>query len=309
MPTLLFRSPSDPADRWRAALQREIPELEVRVWPDAGRLEDIDYALVWASPDELLHDLPRLRVVFSLGAGVDHLVGPQLPAGVPLVRMVDTTLTEGMVEYVLYQVLRHHRRMPEYEARQQRQEWRAHDQVRPGERRVGLLGLGQLGGACARALAGLGFDVGGWVRTPREVPGVRVFPGHEGLVELAARSDILVCQLPLTAATRGILSAALFRRMPRGAVLVNAARGEHLVEKDLLVALGEGHLAHAVLDVFASEPLPAGHPFWHHPRVTVTPHAASLTNPDTGAARVAEGIRRDLAGEPLEHVVDPERGY
>lgn len=309
MPTLLFRSPSDPAERWRAALQREMPELEVRVWPDAGRPDDIDYALVWASPDELLHELPRLRVVFSVGAGVDHLIGPQLPAGVPLVRMVDPALTEGMVEYVLYQVLRHHRGMPEYEARQERQEWRAHDQVRPGERRVGLLGLGELGGACARALAGLGFDVGGWVRAPRELSGVRVFPGDDGLDALAARSDILVCQLPLTGATRGILSASLFRRMPRGAVLVNAARGEHLVEQDLLVALGEGHLGHAVLDVFADEPLPAGHPFWHHPRVTVTPHIASLTNPETGAARVAAGIRRDLAGEPLEHVVDPERGY
>lgn len=309
MPTLLFRSPSDPADRWRAALEREMPELEVRVWPDAGRLEDIDYALVWASPDELLHDLPGLRVVFSLGAGVDHLVGPQLPAGVPLVRMVDPALTEGMVEYVLYQVLRHHRGMPDYEARQAREEWRAHDQVRPGERRVGLLGLGELGGACARALAGLGFDVGGWVRTPREMPGVRVFPGDEGLGELAARSDILVCLLPLTDATRGILAAGLFRRMPRGAVLVNVARGEHLVEEDLLVALGEGHLAHAVLDVFAGEPLPAGHPFWNHPRVTVTPHVASLTNPETGAARIAAGIRRDRAGEPLDHVVDPGRGY
>lgn len=309
MPTLLFRSPSDPADHWREALQREMPELEIRVWPDAGRLEDIDYALVWASPDELLHELPRLRVVFSLGAGVDHLVGAQLPAGIPLVRMVDPALTEGMVEYVLYQVLRHHRGMSVYEARQAREDWRVHDQVRPGERRIGLLGLGELGGACAHALTGLGFDVGAWVRTPREHAGVRVFAGPDGLDALAGRSDILVCLLPLTEATRGLLASGLFRRMPRGAVLVNAARGEHLVEEDLLVALGEGQLAHAVLDVFASEPLPTGHPFWRHPRVTVTPHAASLTNPGTGAARVAAGIRRDLVGEPLEHVVDPERGY
>jgi len=154
MSTLLFRSPSDPGDRWRAALRHACDGLDVRLWPDAGRLEEIDYALVWASPDDLLHRLPRLRVVFSLGAGVDHLVDGQIPEGIPLVRMVDPALTEGMVEYVVYQVLRHHRDMPAYERRQARAQWRAHAQVRPSDRRIGLLGLGELGSACARTLGG-----------------------------------------------------------------------------------------------------------------------------------------------------------
>jgi len=309
MPTLLFRSPSDSGERWRTALRRENDRLDVRVWPDAGRLEEIEYALVWASPDDLLHRLPGLRVVFSLGAGVDHLVTGEIPEGIPLVRMVDPALTEGMVEYVLYQVLRHHRNMPAYEQRQVLAEWRVHDQVRPGDRRIGLLGLGELGGACARALVGLGFDVGGWARHERDMAGVRVFTGEDGLRALARRSDILVCLLPLTPDTRGILCAGLFACMPRGAVVMNVARGAHLVAEDLTMALGEGHLSHAVLDVFGTEPLPPVHAFWHHPRITVTPHAASLTNPDTGAALVAEGIRCDQAGAPLAHRVDLERGY
>lgn len=310
MATLLFRSPSDPGARWREALETELPDLRVRIWPDTGPPESIDYALVWASPDRMLHELPNLRVVFSLGAGVDHLVGPEVPEHLPLVRMVDPALTEGMVEYVLYQVLRHHRHMPAYERQQRDREWIVHDQRRPGERRIGILGLGQLGSACARALHALGFDVAGHVRTPRAaVDGILVYAGERELDAFLARSDILVCLLPLTSATRDILNRDLFARLPAGAVLINAARGAHLVEEDLLLALGEGRLAHAVLDAFRTEPLPAGHPFWNHPHVTVTPHVASLTNPVTGARRVAEGIRADLAGEPLPNRVDRSRGY
>lgn len=310
MQTLLFRSPSDPAGRWRAALESELPDLRVHVWPDIGSPEEIDYALIWASPDRMLHELPNLRVVFSLGAGVDHLIGPEVPDHLPLVRMVDPALTEGMVEYVVYQVLRHHRQMPVYERQQRSGEWIVHDQLRPGSRRIGILGLGQLGSACARALHALGFDVAGHVRSPRDAgDGIDVFVGAGQLDEFLARSDILVCLLPLTAATRGILDRHAFDRLPPGAVLINAARGGHLVEEDLLLALGEGRLAHAVLDVFRQEPLPAGHPFWAHPHITVTPHAASLTNPVTGAHQVAEGIRADRQGNPLPNRVERERGY
>ncbi|MDX1609102.1 MAG: glyoxylate/hydroxypyruvate reductase A [Halofilum sp. (in: g-proteobacteria)] len=310
MPTLLFRSPSDPAGRWRQALQAQMPELQVRVWPDTGPPEEVDYALIWASPDDMLHRLPNLRVVFSLGAGVDHLMGPEVPDHLPLVRMVDPALTEGMVEYVVYQVLRHHRHMATYERQQQAREWTVHEQTRPGDRRVGILGLGQLGSACAGALHGLGFDVAGHVRTRRSSDSpVTVFTGAEEFEAFLARSDILVCLLPLTAETRGILNRDTFARLPSGAVLINAARGAHVVEDDLLLALGEGRLAHAVLDAFETEPLPAGHPFWTHPHISVTPHVASLTNPATGAAHVVAGIRADLAGEPLPNLVDRGRGY
>lgn len=310
MPTLLFRSPSDPAERWREALETELPDLQVRVWPDVGDPAAIDYALIWASPDRMLHDLPNLRAVFSLGAGVDHLLGPAIPGQVPLVRMVDPALTEGMVEYVLYQVLRHHRAMPEYERQQNAREWSIHEQMRPGDRRIGILGLGQLGDACARALRSIGFDVAGHVRTPREDSGdIPIFAGDRDLDAFLGRTDILVCLLPLTDSTRGILNRETFAALPSGAVVINAARGGHLVEEDLIIALGEGQVAHAVLDAFKEEPLPSGHPFWTHPHVSVTPHIASLTNPVTGARQVADGIKADREGEPLSNVVDRTRGY
>ncbi len=309
MPSLLFRSPSDPAETWTRALVRCLPGLDVRVWPDTGDPRGIEYALVWASPDGVLHELPKLRVVFSLGAGVDHLVGGEVPETAELVRMVDPALTEGMVEYVLYQVLRHHRRMDVYAHQQGRCEWRTHPQCRPGERRVGVLGLGRMGGACARALATLGFDVAGWARSHRELPGVISTTGDDGLDWLLRRSDILVCLLPLTPATRGLLGAEVFRRLPARATIINAGRGEHLDEDALLVALGEGRLARAVVDVFRDEPLAAGHPFWRHPRIEVTPHMASLTNPWTGAEVVASGIEADRRGEPLPNRVDRDRGY
>lgn len=310
MQTLLFRSPSDPAERWREALEAELPDLRVRIWPDIGPPEAVDYALIWASPDRMLHELPNLRAVFSIGAGVDHLLGPEVPEHLPLVRMVDPALTEGMVEYVVYQVLRHHRHMPAYERQQRDEDWTVHEQRRPGERRVGILGLGRLGSACARALHDLGFDVAGHVRTPRDsADSIPVYAGADDLDAFLARSEILVCLLPLTDETRAILDRDTFARLPAGAVLINAARGAHLVEEDLLLALGEGRLAHAVLDAFHTEPLPAGHPFWKHPHITVTPHAASLTHPITGARRVAEGIRADRSGHPLSNRVDRSRGY
>jgi len=310
MQTILFRSPSDPAERWRRELREALPDLQVRIWPDVGAPEQIDYALVWASPDRMLHELPNLRAVFSLGAGVDHLMGSAVPAHVPLVRMVDPALTEGMVEYVLYQVLRHHRRMRDYEHQQTAGEWIVHEQVRPGDRRVGILGMGQLGSACGRALAALGFDVAGHVRTSRQsAEGIPLYAGPEQLAAFLGRSDILVCLLPLTRETRDLLDRETLETLPAGAVLINAARGGHLVEDDLLLALGEGRLSHAVLDAFREEPLPPGHPFWRHPHISVTPHVASLTNPVTGARQVAEAIRADRAGRPLPNTVDRERGY
>lgn len=309
MPVLLFRSPSDPSGTWRQALESALPGLEIRVWPDIGDPADIDYALIWAAPDRMLHDLPNLRIAFSLGAGVDHLLDGSVPAHVPIVRMVDGALSEGMVEYVLYHVLRHHRGMQEYEARQARREWASHQQLRPGERRIGILGLGELGGRCAGTLARLDFDVAGYSRSRRDIAGVECFAGEAEYPGFVTRSEFLVCLLPLTDSTRGILNADLFERMPAGGVLIHPGRGAHLAEADLLAALDGGQLRHAVLDVFAEEPLPPEHPFWSHPRVTVTPHIASLTNPRTGAERVAAGIRRDLAGERPEHVIDRERGY
>ncbi len=249
-------------------------------------------------------------MIFSLGAGVDHLLSdPELPAGVPIVRMTDAALTRGMTEYVTLHVLRHHRRQRALEANQRAGAWEHVVTPTAPARRVGIMGLGMLGRAAARALAALEFDLAGWSRTAHDIAGVACFHGPDGLGPFLARTEILVCLLPLTPETEGILTAALFAQLPKGASLINAARGGHQVEADILAALESGQLSEATLDVFETEPLPAGHPFWSHPRVTVTPHNASVTDPDSGARQVIENISRFRRGEPLPDLVDVKAGY
>lgn len=308
--TLLFASADDPAADWVPLLHAAIPDLTIRVWPDVGDPAEIDFALVWRPHPGLLDGLPNLKLVFSLGAGVDAvLTGGALPDHVPLVRMVDDGLTEGMTEYVVLHCLAWHRQAGAYRAQQAERRWHPLRETLARERRVGVMGLGVLGGDAARALAALRFDVSGWSRSPKSIPGVRCFHGAEHLPDFLARCDILVCLLPLTADTQGILNADLFARLPDGAVLINVARGGHLVEADLLAALDSGRLRGATLDVFATEPLPETHPFWAHPAVEVTPHVASITHPRTAVRQIAANIRNHASGKPLAGVVDRRRGY
>ncbi len=307
---LLFKSDVDRAEPWSEALKKHAPELEVRIWPDAGEAEEIDYALVWKPPRGLMASYPNLKAIFSLGAGIDHLASdPELPAGVPVVRMVEPGLTTGMTEYVVMSVLMHHRRMPDYAMAQQDRIWALLDVPLAAGRGVGVMGLGVLGSDAAETLAGLGFDVAGWSRSAKEVPGVMSFHGTEQLQAFLARSEILVCMLPSTAETQGLLNSKALGMLPRGAVLINAARGDLLVEDDLLKALASGQITGASLDVFSYEPLVPDHPFWEHPRIVITPHCASITVPDSGARAVAENIRRLEASEPMEHVIDFAKGY
>jgi glyoxylate/hydroxypyruvate reductase A len=307
---LLFKSEIDRADLWAEALKRHAPDLEVRVWPEVGVPEEVDYALVWKPPQGLLESLPNLKLIFSLGAGIDHLTSdPELPEGVPVLRMVEPGLTAGMTEYVVMSVLMHHRRMVDYAAMQRDKLWEVLPAPLAAERRVGVMGLGVLGADAAAALVGLGFDVAGWSRSPKSLPGVASFHGAEGLAPFLARSEILVCLVPLTAETQGILNAGTLALLPRGAALINVGRGELLVEDDLLPALESGRVSAATLDVFAAEPPAPEHPFWSHPRVVMTPHCASITVPDSGARAVVENIRRLEAGEALLHVADLSRGY
>lgn len=308
--TLLFQSATDPAPWWRAELERRMPDLEVRVWPETGAAQDVEFALVWRPPPGLLASLPRLKAIFSLGAGVDHLFSdPDLPRALPITRVVDANLTARMTEYVLFHVLRHHRQGEAYAAAQRAGRWEERSQPASSDRKIGILGLGALGAASAAALAGLGFDVGGWTRTPRESPGIACFHGPGGLLPLCRRSEVLVNMLPLTPETENLLDARLFDALPRGAVVVNVGRGAHLVEDDLLRALDSGQVSAATLDVFRIEPLPPEHPFWTHPAVTVTPHVASVADPRTVADRVVENVRRSRAGVALLDVVDPAAGY
>jgi glyoxylate/hydroxypyruvate reductase A len=307
---LLFRSSVDSEARWRPQLTRLMPELEVRVWPGIGDAAEIDYALVWRPEPGLLASLPNLKLILSLGAGVDHILcDPQLPPGVPIVRLVDPSMTDAMSEYVVLQVLRLHRRDLDYRMQQEARIWRELEHKNAAERGVGILGFGELGQDAGRKLRGLGFDVAFWSRTEKTVPGFACYAGSDGLRLLLERSEILLCLLPLTAETEGILNRATFARLPRGAALINAARGRHLIEEDLITALASGQLSAAVLDVFRDEPLPPEHPFWAHPRIVVTPHIAALTNPTTAAPIILDNIRRFEQGRPLLHRIDPARGY
>ena len=307
---LLFQSENDDPGPWRSALTRALPELEFRVWPELGRAEDIDYALVWKPPPGMLKGLPRLKAILSLGAGVDHLLlDPQLPRGLPITRMVDAGYAAQMSEYALYGVLHFHRCMDRYAQQQRRGEWRQLPAVPSQERAVGALGLGVLGADFARKAAALGFRVLGWSRSPKRIAGVETFQGPAELKRFLARTEILVNLLPLTAETEGILNARTFARLPHGAFVINIARGAHLVETDLLAALDSGQLSGAMLDVFAREPLPSDHPLWRHPRIVVTPHVAGQAIAALMVEQVVDNIRRIERKEAPLGLVDIERGY
>ena len=309
---VLLMPPRDD-ERWHDALTlrlaRAVPGTRLHLWPDLGPdPAAIEIAMVWTAPPALFARLPGLRCVMALGAGVDDLA-PMLPPGIALTRVVDAALTESMTEYVLYHVLRHHRGMDAYRADRESRAWHPRPFPPASGRSIGVLGLGALGTHVARALSGLGFRVYGMSRTPRRIADVTCVTGDGALDTVLGHSEILVCLLPLTSATRDLLGARAFARMPRGAHLINAARGAVVVDEELLAALDTDHLSGATLDVFRDEPLPPEHPFWRHPRVTITPHIASLTNLESVAAQLADNVRRFAAGEPLIHAVDRERGY
>ncbi|HEX3952715.1 MAG TPA: glyoxylate/hydroxypyruvate reductase A [Stellaceae bacterium] len=308
--TILFRSGPASTARWRALLGTLMPEHDIRYWPDTGDLASIEYALVWQPAPGFLASLPNLKMVFGLGAGIDHVLrDPELPKHVPIVRLVDPHMGAAMSEYVVLQVLRLHRQDLDYLAAQREARWEERNQKNAAARPVGILGFGTLGQDAGRKLQALGFEVAGWSRSAKDVPGFATYAGPEGLHELLARSEIIVCLLPLTSETTGILNAGTFARLPRGAGLVNVGRGAHLVEEDLIPALDCGQLSGAVLDVARTEPLPPDHPFWRHPRIIVTPHVAAETNPPTAVAIFREAMRCCAAGLPIPNVVDPSRGY
>ena len=311
MSTLIFYSAIDRGPDWEVALKREIPELVFRDWDEPGNDADVTFALVWKPPAGALRArFPNLRAIVSLGAGVDHIFAdPDLPPGVPVIRMIDPGLRQGMIEYALLHVLALHRRAAELREAQAKGRW-VGDLFTPlaQDTDVSVLGLGVLGGAIAQALAQVGYRVRGWSRTPKDMPGIACHHGADGL-GAALDADIVVSVLPMTPATRGILNADLFARMRPGAGLINMGRGGQQVEADIVAALDSGQLSRVVLDVFQTEPLPQGHPFWAHPCVTVTPHNAAITQPGTAARVVGEAIRAVLQGREPANVVDPGAGY
>src|SRR5262245_316328 len=300
---------------WEQRFRALAPRHDIRVWPDrVGDPADIHYACVWNPPPGLLAGFPNLKAIFSLGAGADELVAdPKLP-DVPVVRIVDPDLTMRMTEYVVLHVLMHHRRQRLYDAQQRERMWRDHDQPAANEVAVGIMGLGVLGSTAASALQRLGFNVAGWSRTPKSIAGIECYSGAAGLEPFLRRTEILVCLLPATPATRGIINRDLMRKLKadgalRGAFLINAGRGALQVDGDIIAALDDGTLSGATLDVFATEPLPAASAFWAHPKVTITPHNAAQSAPQTLVINVLRQIDRLEQGAPLENVVDRRIGY
>ncbi|MDJ0951363.1 MAG: glyoxylate/hydroxypyruvate reductase A [Alphaproteobacteria bacterium] len=307
---LLFISNMDEPEAWRRELAARIDGLDFRLWPETGPVEEIDFALVWKPKPGLLAGFPRLKLIQSLGMGVDHIFeDPELPAGVPVARIVDPDMASQMSAWVLLEVLRHHRMADAYAAQQRDHVWRMRGLPDASQTTVGIMGLGVLGADAARKLAHVGFRVTGWSRSAKSIEGVTCFHGGLGFVEFLAGADILVCLLPLTAETEAIINAETLAVLPEGAFVINCARGGHLVEEDLLAAIERGHVAGAALDVFRSEPLPDDHPFWDHPKIRVYPHVAAITNPRTAADQVADNYRRMVAGQPFLNLVDPARGY
>jgi glyoxylate/hydroxypyruvate reductase A len=300
---------------WRQSLQAALPAARWLSRDEALAVADtVQVAVVANPPPGSLRGLPKLRLIQSLWAGVDRLLrDPTLPPGVPIARMVDPAMNASMAETALWATLALHRGTFDYALSQRQGLWQPRPLRRAASVRVLVLGLGQMGLASARRIAGQGYRVSGWSQRPRapstEVDGIDVHAGAAALTPLLAASDIVINLLPLTPATSGLLDARVFAALPSGAGVVNLARGAHLVDADLLAALDRGQLAHAVLDVFHTEPLPAGHAFWTHPRVTVLPHVAAQTDPASASRLVAANVQALLAGRPLAHVVDRGRGY
>jgi glyoxylate/hydroxypyruvate reductase len=305
---ILLQAPRDEGEAWHAALVAALPDATIAVWPDT--LPDPDYALVWKPPVELFARMRPKRAIFNLGAGVDVLLGvPALPEGIPVIRLENAGMASQMSEYVTLAVLGAYRESGAYAAQQREGRWLPRPRLAKAQFGVGMLGFGVLGQAVADALAPFAFPLRAWSTTPKQVSGVQSFVGSPELRPFLASSRVLVCLLPSTAATRGFLDRANLLHLPRGAHVVNVARGDIVVDADLIALLDEGHLAGATLDVFRDEPLPAGHPFWHHPRITLTPHTSAVTVVEDSIAQIAEKIRRLERGATVTGIVDRARGY
>ncbi|MBQ4812284.1 glyoxylate/hydroxypyruvate reductase A [Pseudoalteromonas luteoviolacea] len=294
-------------DKLMAKLNEALPDVKIELWPHCEDLNRVQFVLAWNAPDELWAQLPNLKVVQSYGAGVDGIALDKLKPNVSVARIVDEQLSADMAEYVLSHVLANKLRHREYATNQGHRNWKPRRAKNGNE--VGILGLGELGRVTAELLGHHGFSIRGWSRTQKCISNVACYAGEAQLEAFLSGIDYLVCLLPLTQQTKGILNAELFSQVPPNCVLINVARGQHLVEADLLVALDNNELEAAVLDVFSTEPLPESHPFWSHPKVTVTPHVAAVTNMDTVVAQIAANARACLGNNPLENRVDLGQGY
>jgi len=303
---ILFASQKEKPEFWFPLLQKALPADRLYAWPDTND-GDIDVALVATHPKGTFANLPKLKLIQSMWMGVENIIDdPQVPRGVPVARLIDPGMVAAMGETVIAYVLDWHRHFYCYRQFQNDRTWKRRRQYLASDRTIGLLGLGELGGSIAAKLRAMDFNVAGWSRRPKKLEGVAC---TTDLDEMLSRSDAVLCLLPLTPETRGILNKDRIHRIRKDGCVINVARGGHLVIPDLLAALDSGHLAHAYLDVFETEPLPAGSPLWSHPGITITPHIAALTEPRTAVGKIAENIERVRRGEAPLHLVDFAAGY
>ena len=308
-PKILISAAGEDA-AWKEAMVARLPGAKIVTGDENYVPETIDYALFWKQPQGLIKTLSNLKAIFSLGAGVDHVVSsPSLPADLPVIRLEDAGMADQMVQYHLYAALHFMRDFDIYSDQQAKADWTQHPVARISKCRIGVMGLGALGAAVATALSSLGFGVSGWSRSMKAIDGITTFAGKETLGEFLGQSDILICLLPRTTETENVLNSTTLSFLPKGAAIINAARGAMINEADLLRALDTGHLRGAFLDVAVTEPLPESHPFWDHPKIRITPHIAAETRIEESVEQIAENIDRINRGETPRGLVNRETGY
>ncbi|WP_413791148.1 MULTISPECIES: 2-hydroxyacid dehydrogenase [unclassified Pseudomonas] len=306
---LLYKADPVRGEQWKRLFAEHAPDIQWRAWPDIGDPKDIRYLAAWQAPDDLETLFPNLEVLFALSAGVDQLDLDRLPASLPVVRLLDPGITRGMCEYASFAVLSLHRDMLRYRQQQNARCWQAHLLQPAARRRVGVMGLGMQAQQILATLQTFGFALSGWARSEHRIDGVDCFAGDEQLPAFLGQCDIVLCVLPLTEQTKGILNRQLFQQLPKGAALINMGRGGHLIEEDLLEALASGQLSGAVLDVLQQEPATPDHPFWQHPHIVLTPHIAAMTQPESAFGVLLDNIRRQQRGESMLGQIDRQRCY
>ncbi|NGZ83287.1 2-hydroxyacid dehydrogenase [Duganella aceris] len=308
---ILLHRADGKTEPWIKDFGKFLPEAEIEIWHAGEKCQTCDYAVVWSPPEAMLEELAQVKAIFVTGAGVDALLkfSGALPPHIPIIRLGDAGMATQMAEYVTHSVLRYFRRFDEYDTQARAGQWAPLPQYRKEDFAVGVLGTGVLGTAVLEALAPFGFPLRGWSRSEKSIPGVQCFHGEQGLDTFLRGTRVLVCMLPLTPETGNLINRTNMCKLPQGSFLINVARGAHLAEPELVALIKSGHIAAATLDVFRNEPLPAQHPFWQEPRISITPHISALTLRRESVQQIAEKIRKVEQGQPVADVVDRNRGY
>jgi glyoxylate/hydroxypyruvate reductase len=306
---LLIVAPNRDISIWKKIIQENDPELEYYVWPDCERKSEVVAAVAWNHPIGCFQDYPNIELISSMGAGVDHIMkDTTIDPEIKITRIVDSVLTISMTNYVLMAVLNYHKQFFKYQKDKDSKVW--HQQVNPEiDLSIGIMGMGVLGQDVALKLNDLGFKVFGYSNTKKIVSRVKSFAGQSEIQAFLNEINMLICMLPLTSSTRGILNLSFFRKMQKGSIIINVARGALLIEEDLLIAIEEGYISSAFLDVFQTEPLPKDHAFWKHPDIFITPHIASVTNPYAAVPQILNNYKRLLNKEPLQNLIDRNKEY